>query len=85
MGQYKLARDARGTATMDIEPLKPEQGPVKDETKPEPHTERLEPPKKPGMPEATVSPIEKPGEVTHAKSAITHPEDTTHPADFLRT
>ena len=82
---YRLARDKRGTASMDIEPIKPDQT-VKDLTKPEPHSELLAPPKKPGMPEVGIKPLPIPNPNKHSQTTPAHPGDIDRPkqSDTMR-
>lgn len=86
---YQLARDqrkAQGSATMNIEPMRPGDV-VKDLTKPEPHSETLLPPKKPGMPEAGIKPLPIPNPNKHSRVIPAHPGDIDRPkqSDIMKT
>jgi len=82
---YKLARKARaaepkGDATMTIEGTDSTKGKVIDKTKPEPHTESLIPPAKPGavvLPK--IGPPDSP-ETLHATTGVARSGDYERPA-----
>jgi hypothetical protein len=82
---YKLARDARSTASMEIEPSTPGTT-VTDQTKTA-HSEVLAPPDKPGAPKATISPSPKAGPGWKAEPTPAHPEDWKRPdySDTVKT
>lgn len=70
---YKLARDAR-KSDMTIEPLNPNQGGIIDKSEPEPHTESLIPPEKPGSPRSGMKFIPAPNPNKHVKAIPVHPD-----------
>lgn len=76
---YKMARDERkGSASMEIEPVTPGTK-VDDKTKPEPHTESLVPPLKPGQgPSPKIGPPDSPSSL-HATPGIVHEGDYDRP------
>ena len=82
---YKMAHDARkaerkGTGSVTVE------GAI-DASKPEPHSESLVPPKKPGMPDVSITPepAAGPGWRGAVRSGVAHPGDVTPPPDIVKT
>jgi hypothetical protein len=81
-----MAHDARkaerkGTGTIEVE------GAI-DATKPKTFTDKsLEPPKKPGMPNVSITPepAAGPGWRGAVRSGVAHPGDVTPPPDIVKT
>lgn len=77
---YKMAREKRkGSGTMEIEPADPKSAPVIDLTNPEPHSESLAPPLKPGQGKSPkIGPTDGPDSL-HAEPGIVHEGDYARP------